>query len=644
MRSGSAGRGPGLLRLLPEDRAVRLSAMVMVAWVAGFWAIDAAYVVADDPPRGLLLVAAVCMAVMLPAQLACSYPQLFRLRTGVRYAVLAGEIGIAFFVVPMFGEALVGLLPMVAGSVVLVLPRRAVWPVFAVVAAFAEVTLVRSGLGWDLFYDNCEFALDMGTVFALARLPELVGQALRSRAELTRLAVTHERLRFAGDLHDLLGYSLATIAVKCELASRLISHDGARARQEISEVLETSRQSLADVRTVALGYRPMSLAQEAVDAEGLLAATDIRADIRIEPVELPAEVDTVLATVLREGMTNLLRHGRARRCVLSADVLADQVCLRVSNDGAAASPAQSTSPAQGSGISSLRSRVHRLGGCVTAESRDGWFHLTARVPLLDLSPPGADPDGETAPALVPRAARVLTIAILLGYLVQSFSFLYECRPGKDLLPAGAALIALCLVLQAWQIFPQAVPLLPARYRRWMLLPQALLAFAPYAVFGTDWMGEAGLVAGTAFLLLPRRPALTVAAAAVLGNEAARLWMGETDSTLVIYMSLMSLMTALVVYAVARLTEVVTEVHESRSELARLAVDGERLRFTRELNESLGDALSRITLRCELANRLLPDDPCRAQHELVEILGMARAAGSDVRTVARGYRPFAGAGA
>ncbi|MEU6172876.1 histidine kinase [Streptantibioticus parmotrematis] len=218
-------------------------------------------------------------------------------------------------------------------------------------------------------------------VSGLVRLTGLATHVRRSHAEpagSAGSAVTTERLRFARDLHDLLGYSLSTIILKCELANRLAPRDPLRAQRELAEVLRTGRQALADVRTVARGYRRMSLADEAESARATLTAARVRAAVRVGARPLPPEVDTVLATVLREGLTNMLRHSKAANCVITTTRTGNTVRLRLVNDGATQQPGPADPEG---GLDNLASRVTRLGGTLDAHHEGEWFHLTAELPL-----------------------------------------------------------------------------------------------------------------------------------------------------------------------------------------------------------------------------------------------------------------------
>ncbi|MEW9527571.1 histidine kinase [Microbispora sp. NPDC049125] len=215
-------------------------------------------------------------------------------------------------------------------------------------------------------------------VYGLVRMARLTIELRAARAELARTEVARERLRFARDLHDLLGFSLSVIVLKSELAFRLLGRDPERAARELSEGLAAARQALADIESVAAGYRRMSLAAESESAREVLRAAGVTVSGTVSPVRLPAEVDTVLATVLREGVTNVLRHSAARRCVLEAAHSGRVVRLHLMNDGV---PPATTGARTGTGVGNLTERVRELGGRLTTEITDGTYLLLAEVPL-----------------------------------------------------------------------------------------------------------------------------------------------------------------------------------------------------------------------------------------------------------------------
>ncbi|MYS83711.1 sensor histidine kinase [Embleya scabrispora] len=225
-------------------------------------------------------------------------------------------------------------------------------------------------------------------VYGLVRMADLARALCVARVELAAAHVARERLRFGHDLHDLLGFSLSALVLKSQLALRLAERDPESAATQLAEGLAMARQALADVGTVAGGYRGMSLAVEARAARDVLAGAGMVVEVAVDVGELPAGTDTVLATVLREGATNVLRHSAASRCAITATVESDgTVVLVLTNDGVRAGAGPAPIGA-GLGLRSLDGRLATLGGTLTAGVVDEAFRLSARVPG----------QGRTAPA------------------------------------------------------------------------------------------------------------------------------------------------------------------------------------------------------------------------------------------------------
>lgn len=276
-----------------------------------------------------------------------------------------------------------------AGSLLLLLPARWSWPLYG----SASLVLIAPGVlehrsFIDIVYMCQTTALTGLVVYGLSRLSVLIVELHRTRTELANMAVATERLRFARDLHDLLGFSLSAVTLKSELIHRLIRTQPERAREEVEEVLDISRQALADVRRVASGYRQMSLVSEMASARGVLTAAhiDVRVEADPEVNRISPQTGTVFATVLREGVTNLLRHSKADTCTIAARVRGGTAVLTVTNDGVPPTPSV---PSQhgGSGLSNLERRLQAVDGRLAVErgpTPDGsgrFFRLVATAPL-----------------------------------------------------------------------------------------------------------------------------------------------------------------------------------------------------------------------------------------------------------------------
>ncbi|MFW5416109.1 sensor histidine kinase [Nocardiopsis sp. CNT-189] len=232
---------------------------------------------------------------------------------------------------------------------------------------------------------------------------DLAKDALAGREAQTRLAVSEERLRFARDMHDLLGHSLSGIAVKSELAARLAERDPARAAEEMRQVQGSAREALREVRMAVSGYRRIDLAEELGNVRGVLVAAGARCEVSGRAGDVPAELRTLAAWVVREAGTNVVRHSAAKRCDIALRRGERTVTVEVYNDGVAAGP----EPSRGNGVTGLAERVAAAGGSLSA-SRSGadGFLLRAVLPVASggdrerIAPgapgPAAAPDGPAA--------------------------------------------------------------------------------------------------------------------------------------------------------------------------------------------------------------------------------------------------------
>ncbi|MDP9118382.1 MAG: histidine kinase, partial [Actinomycetota bacterium] len=192
-----------------------------------------------------------------------------------------------------------------------------------------------------------------------------------ARAEVARLAAENERSRIARDLHDLLGHSLTAITVKTGLARRLAERSEAdRALAEIREIEVLARRTLADVRAAVAGHRDVTLAGELATSREVLRASGINA-------ELPGSVDVVdpafsevFGWVLREGVTNLVRHSRAGQC----EVTIGARWIEINDDGVGGTCGA------GNGLTGLNERMAAIGGTAVARPTERGWRLRAEVP------------------------------------------------------------------------------------------------------------------------------------------------------------------------------------------------------------------------------------------------------------------------
>ncbi|MBV9845517.1 MAG: sensor histidine kinase [Kutzneria sp.] len=216
--------------------------------------------------------------------------------------------------------------------------------------------------------------------FTVSGLVTTVKELRRTHGMAAKLAVAEERARLARDLHDVLGHSLTTITVKAGLARRLLesSPDRDRAVAEVRDVEDLARQALSDVRATVSGHRVSSLPAELVGARAALQAAGITADLPHATDNVTAGLQETFAYVLREGVTNVIRHSAATRC----EVRLGERWLEVRDNGTAGQRIATASLVgeRGHGLSGLADRMRSVGGDLEAgPGPGGGFLLRASV-------------------------------------------------------------------------------------------------------------------------------------------------------------------------------------------------------------------------------------------------------------------------
>lgn len=218
-----------------------------------------------------------------------------------------------------------------------------------------------------------------------ARLSNAIRELQAAREELARLAVTEERQRLSRDLHDLLGHTLSMITLKSELAGRLVEQEPARAIQEIREVERAARHTLREVREAVAGYRRPRLESELDGARQILSAAGVACQVEHSAGELEPSIDAVLAWAVREGVTNVIQHSRARRCFIRLTHENSTVCAEVINDGPRRRQLEVAKARSGSGLSGLNERVNSHGGRMEADplrtAGNEGFRLWVELPI-----------------------------------------------------------------------------------------------------------------------------------------------------------------------------------------------------------------------------------------------------------------------
>lgn len=581
----------------------------------------------------------ICIVVAFGLQIAHSFGQPWRWPPPAR-VVTTTSLAIAVFAPALWiGPQSAVMVPLLAASILSVVSGPSRWLLFVLVCLANGLLFFAEGLGAVNIAFVLVFTAVHGLAFyGLSFLAALAEDLENGRTSLGRIAAAGERVRIARDLHDVVGHDLLAFTLKCELAQRLLPGSPARAEQEMSQALLIARRATAALRMIPVGDQELSLADEVSSIASVLSAAQIEARMDVRCYGLPDTVDSVLAIVLREAITNVLRHSKARRCEVEGYVLDGRAQLRVGNDEVAHEPAVRG----GSGLDNLAARLVEVGGRLNVQVAGGWLVVTAEVPLpqtqrqASASPSERDDEfvPQTAFRWAPGAVDLVTSAVLLGYIFVLITNILWRNPAGMTWGVGICLAALAVIQFAHTFLGPRT--WPAPLRVTTLSIQAAASFVPVVWVGATWGAMGGFLAGSILLVLHTRWRWAL----YLSVGGAILVLAVTtvnETALLGYLVISTLQTGLVLYGLASLSGLVTELHATRNEIVRLAVTRERLGAARKVNDLLNRDLSTIMHKCGMARAFIGPDPERTQEYILEALDAARRLVAEVRSTASGYR-------
>ena len=197
-----------------------------------------------------------------------------------------------------------------------------------------------------------------------------------AQGEVEHLAKVAERERIARDLHDVLGHTLSVIIVKSTLAGKLLEKYPEKARSEIADIEKVSREAMAEIRNTLRGYSTYKLSEEIQRAESALSSAGVALQSETTEINMTPAQESVVALIMREAVTNVVRHAQARNCRLRLTANNGDCVLEIQDDG------RGGSLLEGNGLRGMRERVEALGGTITRDMSAGTklifeFPLTA---------------------------------------------------------------------------------------------------------------------------------------------------------------------------------------------------------------------------------------------------------------------------
>ncbi|MFI6512682.1 sensor histidine kinase [Streptosporangium sp. NPDC050855] len=287
--------------------------------------------------------------------------------------VLAGLLGVTFLLLAGLAHDWFFLAPLMTIACGVVLRGRPVYVLLVVLTLSLVVVMWRSGASTEQISLVSWGTTTGGLVVSIVlRLFSVIGELHDTREELARVAVAEERLRFSRDLHDLLGHTLSVMVVKAEVVRRLASRDAEAAASQAADIEALGREALHEVRAAITGYRGRGLAAELDGARTVLADAGVTATVTVTGDAPTPEADALLGWAVREGVTNVVRHGSARTCSISLR----GTVLEIRDDGRGAGEG-----VFGNGLRGLSERAAALGGTLEAgPAPGGGFLLKVTLP------------------------------------------------------------------------------------------------------------------------------------------------------------------------------------------------------------------------------------------------------------------------
>lgn len=302
----------------------------------------------------------------------------------IRLWLLVPMLGLAVAMPLSFGSRWMILFPYLAAAFAVSLPRR------LLVAGLLLPVCLCAIVAWLVPGTDAVVIVIVIAAVAIAmatyrRFLELVAELRRTRLQLARAAVAEERLRFSRDIHDLLGHSLLQIVLKAQVTRRLYPAGRTDVDADLHSIEQMARVALDEVRHAVTGYRQRALSEAIDAARSALADANVDVVVQASATALPPRAEEVLSWVVREAVTNVVRHAEARHCEITVQVGSGSAVLEVTDDGRGhGAPAARA----GTGLVGIAERVSRVGGrLVTGPRPAGGFRLRATVPVLTADGP-----------------------------------------------------------------------------------------------------------------------------------------------------------------------------------------------------------------------------------------------------------------
>ncbi|WP_100371693.1 sensor histidine kinase [Bacillus sp. FJAT-45037] len=209
----------------------------------------------------------------------------------------------------------------------------------------------------------------------------LEGQLEDANERISKFIVIEERQRIARDLHDTLGQKLSLIGLKSDLARKLIERDPDAAKTEMLDINQTARTALKEVREMVSDMRGVKLEDEIIHVQQILRAAQIEfmfeGDARL--TNTPLLVENVVSMCLKEAVTNVTKHSKAKTCTVVIKELDNELQIVIKDDGNGIQ--DESGSYEGNGLRGIRERLEFINGSLDMTMSNGTT-LDIRVPNI----------------------------------------------------------------------------------------------------------------------------------------------------------------------------------------------------------------------------------------------------------------------